>query len=216
MNDGSLFSGGDELFFVGAWDAVAELAVKIPAEMDDFSGNNPNFQASAGIVLISNKYPLAQGAQSAGAAEEKAKLLPGKNAITFLGETFSWERFSAESNSVVSTKETLSDLLEKGEARDPVHKLLRLYAQYEASLQKRKEKEGDPTNKSGKQQTHWGPWMWLGYYYLKRNKSEEIRKLGEQLKENGDFGAMDKLGVAARWAMLLNRKQSSKKNEGGR
>ncbi|MBT7074375.1 MAG: type III-A CRISPR-associated protein Cas10/Csm1 [Anaerolineae bacterium] len=210
----SIYSGGDDLFFVGAWDAVVELSIAIREALSEIKGIKPKIHASAGIVLISNKYPLAQAAVEAGEAEQKSKSLSWgeegkktKDAITFLGQTFPWENFSLGENTVKDMKAQINDLLEDNAAKGPIYNLLRLYTQYQNKLKERQERKGDSEDNEGREQDLWGSWMWLGYYYLKRNKSEKVRDLGEQLKKSGDFKAMGKVGVATRWAMLLNRTQ---------
>ncbi|RME50059.1 MAG: type III-A CRISPR-associated protein Cas10/Csm1, partial [Caldilineae bacterium] len=69
----AIYSGGDDLFFVGAWDAVAELAIRIRADLSRYTGGHPAIHASGGMVLIGGKYPLYQAAQDAGDAEHRAK-----------------------------------------------------------------------------------------------------------------------------------------------
>ncbi len=104
----AIYSGGDDLFFVGSWDAVAELAIRIRADLGRYTGGHPGVHASGGLVLIGGKYPLYQAAQDAGEAEHQAKSLRWqgtngashtkdvprtKDAFCFLGEPLPWERF---------------------------------------------------------------------------------------------------------------------------
>lgn len=209
----SIYSGGDDLFFVGAWDAVIELAVAIRKELDIFSGTNPHIHASAGVVLISNKYPLAQAAQAAGMAEHQAKSLlwwhgdqkRTKDAITFLGQSLPWQKFSLSEGSTYDLMRQLNGMLQENTAGAPIYNLLRYYAQYQEALKKRQQEKGETQTKEGKPQPIWGRWMWLGYYYLKKkNVPPDLQALADELK-NTEFNAMETLGVAARWAMLLNR-----------
>ena len=206
------------LFFVGAWGAVVELAIAIRRELSKFSGGNPNIHASAGIVLISNKYPLAQASQSAGNAEHQSKSLHWwkddkeytKDAITFLGQTFTWEKFSLGEDTVYTLMQELNEMLEENMASGPIYNLLRLYTQYQEKLAERQKTRGETETESGKPQPLWGRWMWLGYYYL--TKKKETKKLAETFKKDS-IDSMEKVGVATRWAMLLNRNSSVTKNE---
>ncbi|MEM2001877.1 MAG: type III-A CRISPR-associated protein Cas10/Csm1 [Candidatus Methanomethylicaceae archaeon] len=88
----SIYSGGDDLFFVGAWDAIVELAHKIHDDFAQFTQND-QITLSAGIAVEERKFPLYQAARNAGRALERAKALPGKNAIDFLGKTLRWTEF---------------------------------------------------------------------------------------------------------------------------
>jgi len=97
----SIYSGGDDLLFVGSWDAVVELARELRSDLGRYAAGHPGIHASAGIVLVGGKYPLAQAAQDAANAEEQAKSLRWfkdgqvrhKDAICFLGQALPWERF---------------------------------------------------------------------------------------------------------------------------
>lgn len=68
-----IYSGGDDLFIVGAWDDVAELAFDINASFGAFAGYNPDVHLSAGVTLHKPKFPLYQMARISKQAEESAK-----------------------------------------------------------------------------------------------------------------------------------------------
>ena len=68
-----VYSGGDDLFIVGAWDEVAELAFDINACFKAFSCDNPDVHLSGGVTLHKPKFPLYQMAQMAKQAENAAK-----------------------------------------------------------------------------------------------------------------------------------------------
>ena len=68
-----LYAGGDDLFIVGAWDDVAELAFDINTCFREFSCCNPKVHLSAGVTLHKPKFPLYQMARMAKDAEEVAK-----------------------------------------------------------------------------------------------------------------------------------------------
>lgn len=68
-----VYAGGDDLFIVGAWDDVAELAFDINTCFREFSCSNPEVTLSAGVTLNKPKYPLYQMARTAKDAEEVAK-----------------------------------------------------------------------------------------------------------------------------------------------
>ena len=68
-----VYAGGDDLFIVGAWDDVAELAFDINTCFREFSCCNPKVHLSAGVTLHKPKFPLYQMAKMAKNAEEVAK-----------------------------------------------------------------------------------------------------------------------------------------------
>ena len=68
-----VYAGGDDLFIVGAWDDVAELAFDINTCFREFSCSNPEVHLSAGVTLHKPKFPLYQMARMAKDAEEVAK-----------------------------------------------------------------------------------------------------------------------------------------------
>ena len=68
-----VYAGGDDLFIVGAWDDVAELAFDINTCFREFSCCNPKVHLSAGVTLHKPKFPLYQMARMAKDAEEVAK-----------------------------------------------------------------------------------------------------------------------------------------------
>jgi CRISPR-associated protein Csm1 len=208
----SIYGGGDDLFFVGSWDVMPKLAREIYNDFRRFVGNHPNIHLSAGIALISGKYPLYQAAEDAKRALEHAKNNAGKNSITFLNQTVRWDTFAE----VEMQKELLQTLIEKNCAPRAVAQKLQ---QFQLLYQARKEelqRRGEGENQAGEEQTLWGPWNWRAAYYLarqvERNKDakDEIENLRKSL--SGDnFRAIEWIGLAARWADLKTR--NSKKGE---
>ncbi len=68
-----VYSGGDDLFIVGAWDHVFELAFEIEDAFKKYVGMNPNITISAGYGIFDPKFPLYRMAEITGEREEKAK-----------------------------------------------------------------------------------------------------------------------------------------------
>ena len=86
-----VYSGGDDLFIVGSWDDVIELAVDVRNELSEYSLGT--LTISAGIGIYQPRYPLSVAAEEVAEYEENAKNYPNKNAITVFEETYSWEEF---------------------------------------------------------------------------------------------------------------------------
>ncbi len=68
-----VYSGGDDLFIVGAWDHVFELAFEIEDAFRKYVRSNPNITLSAGYGIFDPKFPLYRMAEITGKREEKAK-----------------------------------------------------------------------------------------------------------------------------------------------
>ncbi len=218
----SIYSGGDDLFFVGAWDRVVELARRIRADLTPFAAHHPGIHTSAGIVLVGGKYPLYQAAAEAGEAEGKAKGRAGKDALAFLGQVVSWQQFGLDdagtgymySVSALSRRLVCMVTPQKkggeGAPQAVVQRLIRLQELYEDAAAKRRAL-GQDLNRTGEEQVYWGPWMWRGHYFFKRmtrNKTgepwESINRLADGLKGER-FRAIEWIGLAARWTELLTR-----------
>ncbi len=221
----SIYSGGDDLFFVGAWDAVIELTRQIRADLGRFAGDHPGVHASAGVVLVGGKYPLYQAAQDAGKAEEEAKehqwyageTARTKDSITFLGQTMPWAQFGLEKCSDLNpqTVHALAHKLEKSMQEDKAPKallglLMRLQGQYDEKVKDRQRKGLDVTQER-KPQALWGPWNWLSVYYIKRMRARSDEAFGKVLDDilhlfEKQFASIQWIGLAARWAELKLRK----------
>ncbi|MGQ9716755.1 MAG: type III-A CRISPR-associated protein Cas10/Csm1 [Anaerolineae bacterium] len=227
----SIYSGGDDLFFVGSWDAVAELARAIRADFSRFAADHPGVHASAGIALVGGKYPLYQAAKEAGEAEQKAKQLRWwdengrehtKDAVAFLGQGIPWRKFGLEScDSQARTAHSLAHRLhqmvqEKDVPRSLLQMLIRLQEMYTEAMETRR-RHGEGYNRNRQEQVVYGPWMWRGYYFLKRmaRRYKDQPAIGESVDElaeglHGDnFRAIEWIGLAARWAELLGRETTS-------
>ena len=77
-----VYAGGDDLFIVGAWDDIAELAFDINACFRVFSSYNPEVHLSGGVTLHKPKFPLYQMARISKQAEESAKRNEDQNGET--------------------------------------------------------------------------------------------------------------------------------------
>ncbi len=89
------YSGGDDLFLVGAWNEILELAVDIREKFKRYTQGT--LTISAGIGMYEASYPISVIADEVAKLEEKAKELPGKDAVTVFGtgeSTWHWEDFT--------------------------------------------------------------------------------------------------------------------------
>lgn len=73
-----VYAGGDDLFIVGAWNEIIELAVDINNQFKKFTNNKMTL--SAGVGIFNSKYPIEQMASQVGELEHIAKI-SGKDRI---------------------------------------------------------------------------------------------------------------------------------------
>lgn len=204
-----IYSGGDDLFIVGRWLEVLEMACRIQQDFNKWSCGN--LTISGGVAILPDKFPVMQGANLAAEKERNAKkyLLNGekfKNAICFFDYSFNWE---LEMPLIMSLKEMLGDWLKAGVDNSILKKI-----NQHAESRKDQEKHGDSPR-----------WIWnIAYDFgrfagrLKMKENEiagEIRNLAKQATfGDGEFRSNPQkyavpflylLQAAGRWVELEDR-----------
>lgn len=119
-----IYSGGDDTLAVGPWNQMFALAARIREDFRKFTGGNPAWTLSAGLVLANPHTPVTAAVESADRLLEASKILPGddvlpfplteettgeprKNRVTAFGTSIPWVKFSA----VMKTAERLAGWL---------------------------------------------------------------------------------------------------------
>lgn len=212
----AVYSGGDDLFIVGSWDVLPNVAKRIRDDLAEFACQNSDVHISAGIILQNPKYPLYLAADDAEGMLKRAKGLEGKNAICFLGQPVKWSQW----DQVIAFKDELINLVtQEAISRSLIWLFSHFYQQYQATVENYKQ-----TNKANQSQLFWGPWMWRSAYQLRRFadriNNEELKQrvltLSEKLRPNPAEKQtlalnIELMGVAARWAEALTRKKDEEK-----
>lgn len=220
-----IYSGGDDLFVVGSWHLLPELARRISADLARYSGGHPCVHVSAGISLHPAKFPLYQAAKAAETELQRAKQSDDKAALGFLEQVVKWQYadqlFDLVHHLDAHVKSDADAQTEPGSAaplpRSFLQTLQALYLQYAGSMQQRK--------RDGKTAKPHAAWVWRGNYQLARVAQQLERKAAtrelsmwvtdavrKRLLANigapPSIGAryIEQLGLAARWVQLLNRK----------
>ena len=221
----AMYSGGDDLFIVGAWDALPHLAHQVRREFGQFVAGNPRLTLSGGISLASERFPLYQAARQAGRAEESAKdfLRDGaghdKDALAFLGQVFGWEQF-------VPIWDRVAQLQAWSEAgrinRSLIQTLRAIDGEYQAGLKRQQQlRAARQAGQAG--QFYYGPWLWKLVYQLSRVASqarragrEDVAAWVEALRDAlvEPAGPITTLGLTARWAEYLTRKHKEESYDG--
>ncbi|MGI6705940.1 MAG: type III-A CRISPR-associated protein Cas10/Csm1 [Clostridia bacterium] len=120
-----VYSGGDDMFIVGAWDEVLSAAVDIRKAFSRYTGGT--LTLSAGFAIFDAKYPISRMAKETEELERRAKQHQDagnpKNAISLFGlemdnglltdrHTYSWDTFE---NKVLGEKyATIRELFAAG------------------------------------------------------------------------------------------------------
>jgi CRISPR-associated protein Csm1 len=94
----TVFAGGDDLFLIGPWNRMIDLAAWLRSRFADYTCHNDQIHFSAGISIQKPNIPLNKLAKDAEDALEKAKAgNPEKaergNCINVFGETATWDEF---------------------------------------------------------------------------------------------------------------------------
>lgn len=130
-NAAIVYSGGDDVFIVGSWNDVIELAVDIRDAFDEYTEGT--LTLSAGIGIYQSGFPINVSAKETEQMESASKKLSGKNAVTLLPDgkthqveedgnmfnisdgTYNWDMFLDE---VIGEKfYTIKDFFENTEDR---------------------------------------------------------------------------------------------------
>ena len=94
-----VYSGGDDLFLVGAWDDTIEAALRIQKTLAEYTSGK--LTISGGIGLFDPHFPIRAAADEVAALEERAKSYERggqqKNAVSLFGRsedhTYRWDDF---------------------------------------------------------------------------------------------------------------------------
>jgi len=205
-----VYSGGDDVFIVGSWEVMIELAKKIRTDFSEFTCNNPKFSLSGGIAIVPPKFPIMKGADESEIEEKQAKdhicKDNAKNSLSFMDMPLNWNE---EFDVVERLKNNLRDCLK--EERLPKSFISKLMSHYENAEMKK--------HKIGRAKTYW-----MLTYDMSRMKSrsniESVNTMIENcIKEvcdknkgtlNGepihtDYHPLELWAFAARWAELEYR-----------
>lgn len=118
-----VYSGGDDVFLVGAWDEVLSAGMALSQAFGNYTGGKVTL--SAGFGMYQTGLPVTVMAEKTGALEDAAKEHPGKNAIALFGRYYdngkrydyvhAWNEFT---DNVIGAKyNRLTELFEKTEEK---------------------------------------------------------------------------------------------------
>jgi CRISPR-associated protein Csm1 len=106
----TVFAGGDDLFLIGPWNRIIDLANQLNKTFADYVCHNEKIHFSAGISIHKPDTPVRFIAESAESELELSKGIEGKNCITIFSETIKWEKIKEINN----VKEEILNWLQSG------------------------------------------------------------------------------------------------------
>lgn len=211
-----IYSGGDDIFLIGSWDELPEVADKIRHEFQHYCANNPAFTLSAGLIMVDGKYPISRAAGLAEEAESKAKALRRngreKDAVCLLDTVIGWEEYPR----ALKLRKQIKTIIEKTENRAILDRLRSVVLAVE-KFQRFSEKR-NLQNEEMRELIHWQQWRWRLVYNLKRmaSRNQEIKAdLNELIatitesRTESIRPVIDWLQLPTRWAEFLTRRTDS-------
>ncbi len=209
-----VYSGGDDLFLLGAWDAVPEVALQIREKFKEFSCHNRSFALSGGMVMTGGRFPIYKSAEMAGDAESRAKKkvtrfkngVVKKDAFTFLDTPMNWLEFSE----VSAQYERLLSIVQEKENRPLLNRLRQIYSACRVCSQAKDRLSWEEIEKKILAER----WQWLMVYSLARfgKKRADLQKEIDGLQRfiAGNVAGANRigielLGVLGRWCELRLR-----------
>lgn len=126
-----VYSGGDDVFLVGAWNDVIEAANRIQAAFSAYTCGA--LTISGGVGIFDDHYPIRAAARQTAQLEDRAKDEPGKNSISLFDpnqhHTYRWDIFREKilAEKVAALQEFFSSTSERG--RSFLYRLLELLRQ---------------------------------------------------------------------------------------
>jgi len=110
-NTYTVFAGGDDLFLLGAWDEVLEMAREIEHEFKAFV-KSEELSISFGIAIAKPSTPISYLAEYTEHLLEEAKEIDEKkDAISLFRETVKWKRYKAVYGELYGTLEAFEEHL---------------------------------------------------------------------------------------------------------
>jgi CRISPR-associated protein Csm1 len=216
-----IYAGGDDLFVVGAWSVLPELAQQLRADLRKFVGGD-HITLSGGIAIEHQKFPLYQLANDAKhALDDQAKEFTrqhggrAKDALCFLQTPMGWEHFEE----VRQWQEKLRSMLKPTGAGTALPhsfltRLTEIHALYidNTARQQTLHRRGAITLDQLQEMIQYDKWQWRLVYQLSRfgerykEHQDTIKELGQTLVREQE-GLMPILHVLARWTALLTREE---------
>ena len=206
-----IYTGGDDSFIVGSWDAALDFVQQLQIDFQHYTCENPKVTLSAALTLEARKYPLYKAADRCGEwldlAKDQTDDVRGleKSSITFLGQPIFWRDFEP----IEQMKQVIVNLVSDGGRSSLLQRLMSAYKLYEENKQHLSSQSLSRNDLERLVQND--RWRWQLAYSLAREGERSKPQRKEDLKHlqtmifNKNF--IEFLHIATRWSELATRKQ---------
>ncbi|MBC2713384.1 MAG: type III-A CRISPR-associated protein Cas10/Csm1 [Desulfosarcina sp.] len=220
-----VYAGGDDLFLLGTWDALPEVAMCIRERFSEYCCRNPTFTLSGGMVVTGGRFPIYKSAEMAGFAEQSAKdhetcfdnrTAQKKNAFSFLDTPMHWQEFST----IHDVVKNLSEVMESPSGRPLLSRLKAIAASWDISRWKLLNRSDGLSMDEVQKQLSAERWRWQSVYALSRlvENRQELHNtvtalqtfICQPIADTTRCG-IELLGVTSRWLEILHRGSANKK-----
>lgn len=238
-----VYSGGDDLFVVGAWDRLPGLAARARQRLEEYAAHNPSVTMSAGIAMVPPGYPLSRGAELAESLEKAAKDYarpgggPSKDAVAVMGRALSWKELRIAAaiardlagwveGEPVGNFAAFEGTSREVDGRLPRGVLQRLLDIHRAELEQRSAEAATAGKTIGElsEELRRGRWHWTAAYSLGRaGRSEAGKRFLAELRDSlarktygalsGERFLIEYLDVPAAWAATITREGGERELE---
>ncbi|MCB1805372.1 MAG: type III-A CRISPR-associated protein Cas10/Csm1 [Candidatus Competibacteraceae bacterium] len=209
-----IYAGGDDVFLIGSWDELPEVACQLRQTFSRYCANNPVFTPSGGMAMVDGRYPISRAADMAGEAEHQAKTLKRngqeKDAISLIDTAIGWEEYPV-------AKQMLADIqaiIDKSNGNRAILDRLRSVVLSVEEFQRLGARQSLREDEL-RELMHWQRWRWRLVYNLtrmaKRNPDikEQLDDLVQTITNSGAYrerAVLDWLALPTRWAEFLTRR----------
>jgi hypothetical protein len=171
---------------------------------------------------VGAKAPLYAAGESADASLHQAKRLNEgdvwneKNAISFLDRAYHWKPFSEVA---ALQGQLVESVKQRGLSTSLLTTLRAIESRYRLDIAQQRGTliEAPARDRPGVVKVYFGPWMWRQAYSLARireaQSDSQIKEDIKQLETALLQGRIEDLGLAARWAQWVTRKESTDDNQ---
>lgn len=214
-----IYAGGDDVFILGAWNELPDVAWCIRQKFGEYCADNLSFTLSGGMVMVGGTYPISIAAGEAGEAEHQAKHLKTKttekDAFCFLDTAIPWQMYE----SMKKVRNLITEIIDHSDGSRAIIDRLRIVVLSLQEFQRRWETLGKNLSEV-RELAMYHKWRWQLVYNLTRMMNrypkakpliEELQKILFENKIEGEkFDLMLLLPLwlplPVRWAELLTRK----------
>ena len=190
-----VYSGGDDLFFVGRWDAICDLSIEIHKKFSEMASGNLQVTISSGIVLADPKWPVYRLAEASKDFLSQSKN-KGRNRTTM---------FSSEEDCTVTWQELekLKNLKDKLHGMIQANVLSRGFLFHLRNIHREYEREEEEYKDTGLTPQRY---KWLLRYAVARQISQNQKLTKELLNLECEIqNCIKNLDIPLIWADLLTR-----------